>query len=68
MPLGMEEVMVTSLQKQIDKVRKRVENLEKWQIKVALILAGLQVIIIAIVIWLVNWGLDKMAERILNGG
>jgi len=45
----------------------RIDRLERWQIKVALIIAGGAVIITALAIWFINWSMDRMVERFIGG-
>ena len=46
---------------------KRIWKLERWQIKIAIIITGASIIVGAIVIWTVNYSLNKIADKILGG-
>ena len=45
----------------------RIGKLEKWQIKIAVIVTAGAIIIGAITVWFVNYSLNKVADRILGG-
>ena len=45
----------------------RIDKLERWQIKVALIIGGGAVIITALAIWFVNWSMNRIIEQVIGG-
>ena len=54
-------------EKRIENLEKKVEKLERWQIKIAVYGSIAYVVISAVVIWLVTWSLNRLAERLIGG-
>ena len=51
----------------IESLEKRVDKLEKWQIKIAVYCTIAYVVLSTVVFWLVTWGLNRLADKLFGG-
>jgi len=59
--------MVTTHEKRIRDLERRVLRLEKWQIKIAVYCSIAYLVLSTIIIWLITWSLNRLAEKLLGG-